>query len=50
MTKCIIVYLENLHVSGDEVPEVLPDEVELVNVGLAGPQGLALHQLHEHTT
>ena len=41
--------LEYLHVSGDEVSQVLPDEVELVHVAFAWPQRLALHKLHKHT-
>ena len=45
-----MAHLEDLHVSGYEVPQVLPDEIELVHVRLARPQSLALHQLHEHTT
>ena len=44
------VHLEYLHMSGYEVAQVLPDEIELVNVGLAGPQSLALNQLHKDTT
>ena len=44
----LATHLENLHVARDEVPEVLPDEVELVHVRLAGPEGLTLHQLHKH--
>ena len=44
----LAAHLENLHVARDEVPEVLPDEVELVHVRLAGPEGLTLHQLHKH--
>ena len=45
-----MAHLEDLHVPGYEVPQVLPDEIELVHVRLARPQSLALHQLHEHTT
>ena len=45
-----MAHLEDLHVSGYEVPQVLPDEIELVHVRLARPQSLALHQLHEHAT
>ncbi len=37
-----LVGLEDLHVVRDEVPQVLPDQVELVHVRLAGPQCLAL--------
>ena len=44
------VHLEYLHMSGYEVAQVLPDEIELVHVGLAGPQSLALNQLHKDTT
>ena len=45
-----VVNLEDLHVPRYEVAQVLPDEVELVNVRLARPQSLALHQLNKHAT
>ena len=45
-----MAHLEDLHVSGYEVPQVLPDQIELVHVRLARPQSLALHQLHVDTT
>ena len=43
-------YLKYLHVSGYEVTQVLPDKIELVNIRLARPESLSLHQLHEDTT
>ena len=36
--------------SGYEVTQVLSDKIELVNVRLARPKSLALHQLHVDTT
>ena len=36
------VVLEDLHVAGDEVAEVLADQVELVHVRLPRPQRVAL--------
>ena len=36
--------------SGYEVTKVLSDKIELVNVRLARPERLALHQLHVDTT
>ena len=48
LSACLVIHLEYLHVSGDEVPEVPPDEVKLVHVALAWPQRLPLHKLHKH--
>ena len=42
--------LKYLHVSGYEVTQVLSDKIELVNIRLARPESLPLHQLHEDTT
>ena len=42
-----LVSLEYLHVSRDEIAEVLADQIELIHVGFARPKGLAVDQLHE---
>ena len=42
--------LKYLHMSGYEVSQVLPYQIQLVHVRFARPQRLALHQLHKYTT
>ena len=42
-----LIGLEDLHVSWYEVAQVLPDQVELVHVRLAGPERLSLDQFDE---